>query len=280
MKALMGHHGLRGDLVINLPAMQYLWEQAGWVIDMPIHRQFMDMAPLFLNLPYVNSVVITDSYDHFPSPLDEALLRARGYDRILSPMVQHFRDDWHQHCHQTDCVLRDYTGLTLPENRQQIQLVNWFNPGMKPDKTAVSFAPFAGFIHNKANDKMLTVERAQAIVDFLVSMGKSVIQLSGPGEPRLKGVMEHRHESYFDAVRDMLYSSLLIHTDTGMGWVASGYQHPQLGLYGHRYYGAAKVGNIQPRNPNARYLDAPTVNEIPLDSILQACQDMLASPSP
>lgn len=276
MRVLLGHHGLRGDIVLNLPAIQYLRKlNPDWVIDVPIHRQYADMAPLLFNHPDVNGVFITDDYEHFPSTLDLGGLRARGYEKVFDPMARHREDDWHQRRHQTSTVLIDYAGLELPIDDQQIRLINWFNPAMKPSTSHVSFAPFAGYAHNPKNDKMLTVERAQAIVDFLISKGKSVIQLSGPGEPRLKGVMEHSHISYLAAVQDMLYSSLLIHTDTGMGWVASGYQHPQLGLYGHRYHGASKIGNIQPRNPNARYLDAPTVNEIPLDVIYQLCYSML-----
>lgn len=269
-KCLLGHHGLRGDLAINVPAISYLVERGIGNIDMPINKKFADMAPLFLNHPHINSVFITDEYEDFPSEKDNLMMDERGYTHVGNPMQPHINDKWWASMHQTTAVLHDYTNGAekLPDEDRQINLVKWFD--IQRHEKYVAFAPFAGFASNPNNDKMLSISNAQKIVNYLVKKGYKVIQLSGPGELQLENTGGFRFSSYFDSVRDMLGCDFLIHTDTGMGWFASAYKHKQLGLYGHRYYGAENVKNIQPVNPNSLYLDAPTVAEITMESIIEA----------
>lgn len=275
MRLLLGHHGLRGDLAINLPAIEWLRKRTHGDIDMPIHRSFADMVPLFTNQPSFNPV-LTDGYNDFPTAQDAHWLKERGYNRVYNPMQPHVdvAPEWHQLRHQTSAVLYDYFGEELTRAEQQISLVQWFSV---PDlgKPVVAFAPFAGYIHNPHNDKQLTVERAQAIVDHLVARGYGVLQMSGAGEPHLRGATLS-NPSYFEAVREMLGCKLLLHTDTGIGWVASGYRFPQLGLYGSHYYGPDKVANIVPVNPNGQHLAAHHVNDIPLDLILSTLDQALS----
>lgn len=275
MKLLFGHHGLRGDLVINLPAIQYLHKKYNYAIDLPIHKQFADMAPLFLNHTSVNSVFITDEYEKFPNEKDQRAMFNRGYTHIANPMQPHARDDWHQHMHQVDAVLYDYTGgqETLPEDEKQINLFQWFD-APKWDKI-VTFAPFAGYAYNKYNEKMLTEDKANKICDYIVGKGYDICQLGGHDEPKLRNAFFPKN-SYFDSVRMVLGSDLLIHADTGIGWVCSGYKHKQLGLYSHAYYSKECVKNIQPVNPNSMYLDAPNVNDIPDEEIFEAIDNILS----
>lgn len=281
-RILMGHNALRGDLCINLPAIQWLHRHdPDWIVDMPIHRPLADMAPLFFNLPYLNSTIITEAHDGFPSSRDLDLLRHRAYDLVGNPMQPHADDRWHQRIHQTAVVLEDYFQQPLPRDEQQIELVRWFDPittstHFYSKGKMLAFAPFAGYASNKTNDKMVSVARAQEIVNYVLSKGYGIVQLGGSDEPRLNGATQLEGVDYFYSVRVMLGCKALIHTDTGMGWVASGYKHPQLGLYGHRYYGVDHVDNIQPRNPNAMFLDAPTVADIPLDKITQAIDNLLS----
>jgi ADP-heptose:LPS heptosyltransferase len=273
VKILLGHHGQRGDLAINLPAIEYLHRTQGWQIDMPVNRAFADMLPLFANLPYLNSVIVTEAYESmdFPSEADQKLIEARGYGVIFDPMASHREDQWWRRMHQTSCVLYDYADGELPSDAQQIHLTKWWLTGERL-KRVIAFAPFAGFYH-PGNAKTLTPERAQEIVNALNCAGYMVAQLHGPGEPELDNVT-CVDRPYFEAVRDMLDCALLLHTDTGMGWICSGYQHPQVGLYSHGYYGVENVGNIQPRNPNSRYLAAPNVNEIPVEQIVEAVRQV------
>ncbi len=273
MKVLLGHHGLRGDLALNIPAIEHAKKVAGWTIDMPINKQFLDLLPIFVNQPSFNPV-ITDNYETFSSPSDKILVKARGYGNVFNPMQPH-RDDWYNHRHQTSTVLFDYFGQELPLDSLQINLSRWFD--VTKESNCIAFAPFAGWSHEKKSDKMLTVENAQKIADAINKMGYSVVQIGGPDEPRLEGTAFFLG-SYFESVKVVLGCRLLLHTDTGMGWITSGYKHPQIGLYGHRYYGEANVKNIQPVNPNGIYLDSATVNDISLDSIVQTLKTILGKP--
>ncbi len=277
MKVLLSHHGIRGDLAINVPAIEYVHERTGWQIDLPIHRDFADMAPLFLNHKAINSVVITDDYEHFPSDQDRRLIADRGYAKVFNPMQPHLIDRWFERMHQTSVVLYDYSEgrEELPADRQQINLVQWFR--VERRKGWIAFAPFAGWSHERGSMKQLSADRAQEIVDVLVTAGYRVLQIGGPDEPRLDDAT-FLAGSYFDSVKAVLGCDLLLHTDTGLGWVISGYKHPQLGLYSNTYHTHEHIHNIQPRNTNAIYLDGPgSVNAISLDMIHQSVKALASA---
>ena len=271
LRIMAGHHGQRGDLAINLPAIADFHEQSGIEIDMPINRQFADMIPLFMNLRGVNPVV-TENYEKFNGRIDKDLVKTRKYDKVLNPMSPHRMDRWFDHMHQTDAVAFDYFNRRLSIKKQQIKLSRWFTIEKRP-KT-IALAAFAGS-YAPGNSKMMTKEMAQSLVDSLIWRGFNVIQLGAPSELWLRGADFPKFD-YFQSVKIMLGCDALIHADTGLGWVCSGYKHPQLGLYSNKEYGEQNICNIQPRNPNARYLSAPNINEISLDSILESVDTLLS----
>jgi ADP-heptose:LPS heptosyltransferase len=278
MKILAGHSGQLGDLFMNLPFIRWLrsYNERGMTkqylsIDMPINRKYAEAAPLFFNHPHLDGIMITDAYDGFPSEIDSQLMERRGYDQVFPPMQPHV-DKWWEKRHQASTVLYDYSGgqFELSDSDCQISLVKWFD--VPEHKDTIAFAPFAGF-YNPKNDKKLSTERAQEIVDMILKMGYDVLQIGGPGEPILDGATQLR-TPYFDSIRHILGCKAFLHTDTGAAWAISGYQFPALGVYSHRYYGPKYVKNIQPINPNAMYLDAPNVNEIELIKIERALKDL------
>ena len=69
-KILYGHPGLIGDLFLNLPSIKYLNKTFGYDIDMPVHKKYLDVIPLLYNLDYLNSTIVLDGYDNFPSEKD------------------------------------------------------------------------------------------------------------------------------------------------------------------------------------------------------------------
>jgi ADP-heptose:LPS heptosyltransferase len=260
--------GQRGDLIISTATARAFKEQfPGSHLTLGIGPQFADMVDLFRNHPYYDDVHVYNSYDNWPDAVDRQYLVEAGYDTVFHGMPR-IRHDWFMNGHQTVEVAKVY-GLVVKDS--SLVLTKWFKVQRLPKH--VAFAPFAGY-YSPNNDKRFSVEAAQAIVDDLIARGYKVVQLGGANEPRLQGAF-FAESSYFESVRIMLGCDLLIHTDTGMGWVASAYKHPQLGLYGHRYYGADYVKNIQPINPNGHYLDANTVADISLDSIFQLCHTLL-----
>jgi ADP-heptose:LPS heptosyltransferase len=84
--------------------------------------------------------------------------------------------------------------------------------------------------------------------------------------------------NWLDTVRLMLGCKCLITVDTACSWIASAYSFPTIGLYGSEYYirnGNNYISSIQPINPNATYLDANNVNDIPIELIVKNIKKML-----
>lgn len=275
MKILFGHHGRFGDLFINLPAIKALsLTYEGCLIDMPVHKDYAEAIPLLMNLPYLNGIFITNEYEKFPNQRDVDNLRGRDYDEIFNPMQRAFSDDWWKTYHQTQRVGLDYrfNSTAMSNISKKIELNKWFDVPNK--ENFVALAPFPAWYEGANNPKALTVERAQEIVNFILSKGYQVLQVGHPDEPKIEGTIRLQ-TSYFESVKNVLGCKMMIMGDSGLNWVLSGYNFPVLGLYGHRYYGGENVKNIQPVNPNGIYLDASHVNEIPMEKILGVLEEKL-----
>lgn len=270
MKVLFGHHGQYGDLALNLPAISYLNKNSDWQVDMPIHKNYREVAPLFLNHPHLNSIIITDEYEKFPNETDRKVLSGKRYDKIFNPMAAPRIHNWWHYMHQASRVLHDYDLGVLPHENCQIELNQWFD--VEKNRDTVAIAPFGGF-YNVNNDKMLKIGRAQEIVNLLLAKGFKVLQIGGGGEPELEGTMFPK-TNYFESIRAILGCKLFIHCDTGSGWFISGYKFPQLGLYSHAYYGKKYINAIQPVTPNGVFLSEENVNQISLDKIEQKVDNL------
>ena len=268
-RAIGFNAGQRGDLIISTAVARAFKESnPDWHLTLGLGAPYKDMEPLFHAHPYFDAVHTYTSYDKWPSEFDTAYLEAAKYDAVFNPMPP-IRNDWFVHGHQVAevALLRG-----LEPSDLSCTLAPWF--GIEYHPRRVAFAPFAGWVAGKVNDKQLTQDRAQAIVNLLIAKGMEVLHLGAPDEPRLNGTIR-LNSCYFDSVRAMLGCKFLFHTDSGLGWVASAYRHPQLGLYGHRYYGEQYVKHIQPVNSKALYLDAPTVADISMERIAAAVDTLL-----
>jgi len=207
---------------------------------------------------------------------DKKLIVSRGYDRVYDFMQQPCGYDWFKHMHQTQRVLVDYMGMALPNQYRQIKLDRWFDLPPGNALKWVALAPFAGYESNPNNDKRLSVVQAEMIVQYLRERHEcQVLFLGGNNEPHVGEEMTKCSSNYFEAMKQMLACRALIHTDTGAAWVASAYQHPQLGFYGHRYYGQEYVSAIQPVNPRGIYMDAPTVAELSMNRIYEGIDQLM-----
>lgn len=254
----------------TVAARSFKEQNPGSHLTLGLNRQFKDLAPLFHDHPHYDAVHIYDTYDGWPGPRDRDYLAAARYDYVFSAMPQHRDQRWWEHRHQYAEVCH-MVGLPIPADLQP-RLKRWFN--LDPSfADSVAIAPFGG--NGGVNDKQLSVEQAQAIVDwFNEETYLEVVHLGAPNEPRLKGAIRFEG-SYFDAVRAMLSCRFLIHCDTGMGHVAGAYGQKSLGLYGHRYFGAEHVKQIMPVHSEFRSIVAPTVSEIDLDTVVKTVTLML-----
>jgi len=234
--------------------------------------EFADMAPLFARHPYYDDIHVYNSYQGWPNEMDRDYLHRSRYDIVFNGFPPHREQDWWRYRHQ-NAEAAYMVGLPIPADISTV-LTKWFS--VRDDfKDAVALAAFAGF-YNPGNDKRLDIETAQSIADYILSQGFRVLQLGGADEPVLRGTI-CLPTNYFDSVRNMLACRALIHTDTGMGHVAGAYKQRALGLYSSAYYGDQYLPAIQPINPNAIYLSALRVNDIPLKSCIYPAIDQLLS---
>lgn len=266
--------GQRGDLVLSsVTARAFKAQYPDYHLTLGVGPQYADMLPLFYQHPYFDSFHVYTTYEGWPGKADVAYLSRTKYDLVFNamPKVPH---DWFTRWHQTEAMAHAH-GLA-PSQDKACVLTKWFEPLVQLPNT-IAFAPFGGFHPSRpVNDKMLSIAQAQLIVDRMKSeLGYSVVCIGAPEEPHLEGTNQFKG-CYFDSVRMMLGCKALIHTDTGMGWVASAYQFPCLGLYANSYYGAQHVKSIQPVNPNSIYLDAPTIGELSLNRVTEAIKTLLS----
>jgi len=150
----------------------------------------------------------------------------------------------------------------------------WFAPYLDDFRDYVAFNYIGGFYAGYPNSKSYSPERAAEIVKLIKSMGYKVIVLGDPNEPELAGT-ERIKMSYVDSVKTMLSCKAFVGIDSGLTWAASAYSFPTLACYSDSYYGT-HVSSIQPINPNGRYLSAPTLDEIPLDQIVESLTSLLS----
>ncbi len=261
--------GMRGDIIMNtVAARAFKLEYPNSKLTLGVGPQYADMANLFLNHKEIDSFHVYSSYDNWPIEEDTKYLEEKKYDITFDGMPQHSCHDWHTKYHQCLEVCNMHK---LPDPKDySCNLTKWFPDNNLLDKDFIAFAPFAGY-YNKNSKKKLSLEKAQEIVNLCRSLGFNVLQVGGPDEPRLNKT-HTMHVSYFESVRNVLSCQMLIHTDTGMGWAASAYKHPCIGLYMQDYYDGADVKNIQPINPNGIYLTEKNVNDISLDTLKEKIQ--------
>lgn len=247
-----------------------------------IGRDYREAAPLFLNHPHIDRIHILNStgaggFD----VVDQHWIAGQRFDWVANPLADHIHSDpWWTHRIQPLEICHMHGIPVDPSERGRIEMAQWFDklPGYKD---YVAFAPFPGFyagLDPAKNDKTLSIDQAQRVVDHLVARKIGVIQIGGPTEPALKGVVSSpRAWSYFDSVQAILSCRLFIGGDTGMTWLMSGYDFNTVAFYGSRYYGRQWVHNIQPINPNGQYVSCDTVAQIELDTLTQAIDNALST---
>lgn len=270
-----------GDLFMNLPAWRTIKRlDPDAHVTFFINGNYRSAAPLFLDQPDIDRVHITHSPVGDLDEVDREWVRRQGFKTFFSLMGDHDHlRPWFLTRNQPQEVLRIH-GIPLPADETgKLSLNRWFEPTSGLSKW-VALQAFAGS-YDPSNTKMLSIERAQRIVDLIRARGYSVLQLGIPSEPKLEGTTRIDND-FFGAVKDLLGCRALVTTDSGFNWAASCYDHPTLGLYSHEYYdmgphgGENRVSAIQPLNTNAIHLSARRINEIALDDISIALDKLLS----
>lgn len=278
MNIYFGNQGQYGDIVINTYLARVLKDIVSSEdrLILNINRKYCDILPLLINNPYIDDFHIWEGYDNWPNDNDKSFIEKNKDCFILSPMSRHSIDDWYNFRHQCEEVchmfINKYEILKNTITNDKKCFLNSGNFNSKKRNNYIAFAPFAGW-YNKNNDKKLSVESAQAIVNSLLKNGFKVLQLGGYDETKLDGAEKYNFSLYNSTV-SMLSCEMLLHTDTFLGWAASAYEFPQLGLYSNKFYGK-NISNIQPINKNSIYLEDVNLNNIPIESIIDNVRSIL-----
>jgi hypothetical protein len=260
--------GQFGDLIINVAGAKIFKDKCpDHLLYLNVAEKYKDIILLLRENKYVDGTQVWEGYTDWPTEYDKSIIESGKYDLIGYPMNPH-KDNWHKLRHQTCEVGYQNDIVSLEECEKykdgvQIELNQWFDVSRL--KGYIAFFPFAGY-YNPKNNKRLSVDKAQEIVDNIIKDGYKVLQIGGQDEPKLDGC-EKRDTSIFESVRDMLGCDLLLHTDSFIGWAASGYQFRQIGLYNHSYYGLDCIKNIQPINSNAEYISVNDMDNINFEQI-------------
>ncbi len=263
MKAIGFNAGQYGDLAMNMVAVrQFKTMYPDSDFTLGIGNKYADCQPVFERSPLISRIHIWDSYDKWPSPKDKEFLDTQKFDKVFEAMPHHKEHDWYLKRHQTQEVCHMH-GLPIPDDTQ-IEL-----PPIKTTPVSKDFIAIAGFTSFGAA-KSLPPETLRTICSLLKKIGYDTLQLAVRGEPDI-GASYRVEASYILAVSYMLSCKALLCADTGMCWMASGFKHPVVGLYGYSFYpGATTSANWQPTNPNAIYLESKHVRGIAVDSIIDS----------
>lgn len=282
LRFLTGPLGLYGDLAMNTVAARALKAlYPDCHVTFALGGDFREFAPLLINHPHIDRIHVTHSPRDTYDATDLTWIKTQRFDHVFDPKTDHDHSDpWFLRRHQTHemCFMH---GVPIPAgDTRKIELVQWFEPLHSHSQAlgkSIAFAPFPAFASGLPNVKALSIERAQAIADGIRDLGYFTLQIGHPDEPQLNGTIRLR-TTYFESVRHILGCRAMVMGDSGLAWVLSGYDFPLVGLYGNWYHGD-RVSAIQPINPNARYLVAKTVNEIPVESVIEAVRNLLDKPS-
>jgi len=263
MRLLGLNHGQYGDLILSLPTVRALKKSNPSIhYTACVNKKYRDIVPVLLWSGDIDGVHLTSGYDNWQNPDDIEAMRRGRYDGIFNPMQPHQQDDWWKYRHQTQEVAHMHH-LDIKVDTQ-IELTCPYT--IRPVRS-VAISPIGG---GGAAHKTVQGTQYQHLVDCLRdNLGYELIyQLTPYG---WKGEVPHgvtvTNSTYEQSVLIALASDFYIGTDTGMTWVMSAFKKPTLAMYSNGYYGDEFVRNIQPTNPNAHYLSAPNLNDIPFKNI-------------
>lgn len=267
MKAFGFHLGQYGDLCMNIVACKaFKQKYPNSHFTFNIGRRYEDIKYIFYNNKYIDDIHIWEGYNsNWPTEKDKEYLNTISYDIFYDPMVGP-RPNWQNKRHQVEevCLIRDLE----PPQDLSVELNKYFDI-YEGYKKYISICYSGATDSNKKN---LSETKIDEICNLILKYGYKPLFY----QKKYKNY-DYINESFFEAIKYMLSTKLLITIDSAMCWIASGYKFPTIGLYNQNYYaeyGANTSKNWQPINNKAIYLEAPSTNDISIDLIENAIKNL------
>ena len=270
------NQGQYGDLFMNLTACRVLKEiKPDCRLILGINERYKDCKEILKLSQDIDDFIIWENYDDFPSEADKKQIqkfvdkRVNGY--LFNPMPQHPHWDWYRHWHQTEevCVMHN-----LPKPTEEQMDFRMERPPLEEENTLTICTARRIENSGELNQKALTHEQIDIVKNFAFKNKLQLIQIAGPKEEGIEGVKKFKGD-YSESVLKILKSRFLVSADTGMGWAASAFAHPVIGLYPWSYYwGASSCKNWTPKNKKQRTIEADNMENINLTLLEEELQNI------
>lgn len=276
MKIIGFNQGQLGDLVINLPACRSIKNKfPDCHLIFSINQKYKDAAPLFLHNTLIDDFVFWEGYDNWPTDNDKKILSEINPDILFHPMPNIVDNNWASKMHYTEIVCRNH-GIDPPDNLHTT-LTRYFN--LIPElKNCIAINPFCSGL---TCDRNIPITLCEKIIGHIHNMGYETIQLGFSNRHQFPTTHKTPNLSILEDTRIALSCKILITIDSGLNYVISGYNHKVLGLYSRgltsNVYSsnAGILKNRAPINPNAIYLQADFIDQIPYKDIIVSIEKLL-----
>jgi len=272
MKAIGLTAGQAGDAIIAqgaISSFKKLYPESHFTFALA--KKFAHILPLFEGQKNIDAIHTWEGYDElWPTPNDIEFIKKENFDLVFNGMARHKDELWYLKRHQVEEVCHMFD--LPPPVTNKIDLVQNFER-FKAFEGWVGLTLFPNF---GVGPKSLDVYKANQIAAFLTSKYEDVVQLGHESEQRIGPANIRLNGEFMDAVAALASCKLIVTGDTCFSWIASALNIPVVGLYATSYYPYAENSlNWQPVNPNAIYLEGRTVNDIPMEKILEAIESKL-----
>lgn len=274
MKAIGFLHGLAGDAVMCTAACrEFKKMHPDAHLTFALSKGNAKILELFKGHPDIDAFHVWDNDGVRMSENDVKFIKDNNFDIVFNPFANHTSQDWYNHFHYIHETL---LMLGFPINKHftstQLYLPAPTDQKQHSDDKLITIAawPSAG----AQLDKTPSLDNWVRIVSFLKDKGYRVVQLGGRFDLEIEGA--ERNDLSFKESAILLYTSKLsITTDTSWAWIASAYEHNNIGLYKYNYIDQNNIENHLPTNKNSSYLYGKNFDNIDIESVIEAIKNKI-----
>jgi len=235
---------LIGDSIMALPVLNYIDKKApGCYKYWQVARKCSQAAPLYINHPLIDQIVISDC-DEGMGPRDIEIAKQCQY--VFNVMPQHpegdnwpnIRDIYHETFRMAGFSDAQYAEMTEEEKRPK--LYKWFPVEIQKRKT-IALWPCAGY--GKENKRNPSREWYDTFTDELIKAGYTIYQFGHPRDYTFdywwtpSYFKDYRLLSFFDQIKLSLGCDLVVGTDSGSTLIFGAYEHPTISLLTNHWPG-------------------------------------------